>query len=181
LLSLIISHLPLEESALLHYAYHKEYQHPANMPGHFEEVRKVRRLRKSNLPWHSSLTYQTTGLKKDDQGAYTQAVYKGGLQGTALAAGINIPLHFILRRRPQYNAIPVTLKALGYVVLTIPCISIAAEKAGEAFIRSTWTGTGKNELDRDAQRAAMRWDSLGTWQKAQDWGSRHKWGLIGAA
>jgi hypothetical protein len=151
------------------------------MPGHFEEVRKVSTPRNSNLPWHSSLTYQTTGLKKDDQGAYTQAVYKGGLQGTALAAGINIPLHFILRRRPQYNAIPVTLKALGYVVLTIPCISIAAEKAGEAFIRSTWTGTGKNELDRDAQRAAMRWDSLGTWQKAQDWGSRHKWGLIGAA
>jgi hypothetical protein len=63
----------------------------------------------------------------------------------------------------------------------VPCISITAEKSGEAFIRSTWTGSGKNEIDREAQRAAARWDSLGTVAKAQDWGGRHKWGLIGAA
>lgn len=127
------------------------------------------------------LTRQTTGLKKDDQAAYRQAVTTGGIQGTVLAAAIAVPMHLFLRRRPNYNAIPVTLKALGYVCLTVPCISITAEKSGEAYIRSTWSGQGKRELDRESQRALERWESLSNSQKAKDWAARHKWGMIGAA
>ncbi|WVQ85381.1 hypothetical protein IAT38_007546 [Cryptococcus sp. DSM 104549] len=112
---------------------------------------------------------------------YTDATINGGIRGTILAVGLSIPTHFILHKRsPVYRALPLPLKALVYVTIGVPCISICGEKAGEAFNRSQYTGVGQKELDYEEQREQDRWAKMTTWQKTGDWAARHKYGVVGA-
>lgn len=109
---------------------------------------------------------------------YRSATIAGGLKGAGLGFGIAIPAHFLLQRRAAYRAVPITLKTLGYVCLLVPLISIAAEKSGEAYERSQWTGVGARELERSRDKEERRWEDLSTSQKVRDWAARNKWGLI---
>jgi hypothetical protein len=76
---------------------------------------------------------------------------------------------------------PLPLKALGIVTISVPCIVIAAEKSGEAFDRSQWTGIGKQEMDAVAAREDQRWGNLSFGEKLGDWGKRNKFGILGTA
>ncbi|RSH89534.1 hypothetical protein EHS25_002084 [Saitozyma podzolica] len=109
---------------------------------------------------------------------YRSATIAGGLKGAGLGFGIAIPAHFLLQRRAAYRAVPITLKTLGYVCLLVPLISIAAEKSGEAYDRSQWTGVGARELERSRDKEERRWEDLSSSQKVRDWAARNKWGLI---
>ncbi|KAK8844708.1 hypothetical protein IAR55_006557 [Kwoniella newhampshirensis] len=118
--------------------------------------------------------------EKDFRG-YQDATVNGGLQGALLGAGISVPAYYILMRRSvTYRALPLPLKALGAVVICVPCVYISAEKAGERFSKSQYTGVGKRELDREHELERERWDKLSVVSKATDWAGRHKYGMIGA-
>ncbi|WWD22739.1 hypothetical protein CI109_107232 [Kwoniella shandongensis] len=118
--------------------------------------------------------------EKDFRG-YQDATVNGGLKGALLGAGISIPAYYVLMQRSAtYRALPLPLKALGAVVIVVPSVYISAEKAGERFSKSQYTGVGKRELDRELLEERERWDKLGFVGKTQDWAGRHKFGLIGA-
>ncbi|WVQ94204.1 hypothetical protein IAU59_001282 [Kwoniella sp. CBS 9459] len=117
----------------------------------------------------------------DDFRAYNDAVINGGFRGTALGFGLAVPAYFILNKRvAAYRNLPAPLKALGGVMIIVPCISITAEKAGEAFTRTQYTGVAKRELDREAVIEAERWERMSFVDKMGDWAGRHKYQLIGA-
>lgn len=65
--------------------------------------------------------------------------------------------------------------------MILPGISIGAEKSGEAFDRSRWTGVGKREMDAVAERERTRWQGLGNGEKVQEWAKGNKWGIIGSS
>ncbi|WVR03131.1 hypothetical protein IAU60_000121 [Kwoniella sp. DSM 27419] len=116
----------------------------------------------------------------DDFRAYHDATVAGGIRGAVLGTGLAVPSYLILKRRSQaYRNLPTPLKALGAVMIMVPCISISAEKAGEAFTRSQYSGVAKRELDREAQEEADRWEQMSFVQKMGDWAGRRKYALIG--
>ncbi len=119
---------------------------------------------------------------KEQEAAAWNANVRGGLEGTAIATAITVPGYYLLHRSlPAFRQLPLPLKAFGITVVAVPCIIINAEKAGEAYERSQWTGLGKEELDRTEIKEAQRWDGLSSGQKVQDWASRHKWGIVGGS
>lgn len=90
-----------------------------------------------------------------------------------------MPGHFgLMARSSTYRALPIPLKAFAGVVVILPCISISAEKAGEAYERSQWRGVGKKELDLKEKREEERLASMGTTQRLSDWAGRNRYGII---
>ncbi|ORY22138.1 hypothetical protein BCR39DRAFT_508208 [Naematelia encephala] len=121
-------------------------------------------------------------LTPEDIAGHRAATTKGAIRGILLGAAISAPTFYTLQRRSHfYKQLPLPLKAFGVVVVVVPCFSISAEKAGEAYEREQWTGVGKQELDAKAQAALDRWSSLDTWGKVKDWSKSNKWGLIGTS
>jgi len=118
-------------------------------------------------------------LTSEDSNAYTQATINGGLKGLAIGTGIAVPGHFgLMRASTFYKALPIPLKAFAGVVTILPCISISAEKAGEAYERSQWSGIGKRELDLQEKREQERLEALGTSARVKDWAGRNRYGII---
>ncbi|WVF66604.1 hypothetical protein IAT40_001344 [Kwoniella sp. CBS 6097] len=116
----------------------------------------------------------------EDFRGYNDATINGGIRGTFLGFGLAIPSYFILNKRvAAYRNLPAPLKALGAVMVVVPCISISAEKAGEAFTRTQYTGVAKRELDREAMVEAERWEKMSSVDKLGDWAGRHKYQMIG--
>jgi hypothetical protein len=104
----------------------------------------------------------------------------GGVRGAAYAGAICIPGVWALQRySPKFRQLPLPLKALGVVVVTVPLISVGAEKAGEAYQQSLWTGVGLKELTAEQQRAQDRWERLSTSEKVKDWAINHQYTLVG--
>jgi hypothetical protein len=104
----------------------------------------------------------------------------GGLRGAAYAGAIGIPGLWALQRySPRFRAVPLTVTALGVVVATFPFISVGAEKAGEAYQQSLWTGVGLKELTVEQQRAEDRWEHLTTSEKVKDWAGKQQYRLVG--
>ncbi|KAK1921242.1 putative mitochondrion protein [Papiliotrema laurentii] len=119
--------------------------------------------------------------EKQQQG-YIDSTIEGGLKGAAVAAGVLVPATMILRKQSAYfRALPLPLKALGAVSVIVPAITISAEKAGEAYSRTQWTGIGKQEIEAVQRREQERWEKLGTWGQVGDWAKRRKWAIIGTA
>ena len=137
--------------------------------------------------------YPRSSLKKANKGkpnhhlppltlSYVNATINGGIRGAALAAAICTPSYFLLKSRSAtYRALPIPLKALGLVVISVPCISISAEKAGEAYERSMWTGVGQRELVRQGEVAEQRWEELSTGEKIKNWANRNQYGIVGGS
>ncbi|WVO16032.1 hypothetical protein L204_103697 [Cryptococcus depauperatus] len=120
-------------------------------------------------------------VTQEDVRGYTDATITGGIKGAFIAVGLAVPAHLLLTRRvPIYRTLPLSLRALGYVTLVVPCISISAEKAGEAYNRSGYSGIGQKEIDYELEMEREKWDKMTKYQKAADWAGRHKYGIIGA-
>ncbi|WWC57651.1 uncharacterized protein I303_100184 [Kwoniella dejecticola CBS 10117] len=118
----------------------------------------------------------------EDIQAYNDATINGGIRGLFYGIGLSVPGFYLLNKRlAAYRALPTPLKAAGYVMVIVPCISIAAEKQGEAFTRSQYSGVAKLELDKEAQLEDQRWQALSSAQKFGDWAGRHKYQLVGAS
>lgn len=136
------------------------------------------------VPLHPLLppcSHDQITTEKQQQG-YIDSTIEGGLKGAAVAAGVLVPATMILRKQSAYfRALPLPLKALGAVSVIVPAITISAEKAGEAYSRTQWTGIGKQEIEAVQRREQERWEKLGTWGQVGDWAKRRKWAIIGTA
>ncbi|WWC90139.1 uncharacterized protein L201_005072 [Kwoniella dendrophila CBS 6074] len=118
----------------------------------------------------------------EDIRQYNDATINGGVRGLFIGLGISLPGFYLINKRSAYyRGLPLPLRALGYVMVIVPSISIAAEKEGEAFTRSQYTGIAQRELDREAQIEHQRWQNLSTISKFGDWAARHKYGLLAAS
>jgi len=121
-------------------------------------------------------------LTKEQENELWNANVAGGLRGAAYAGAIGIPGLWALQRySPRFRAVPLTVTALGVVVATFPFISVGAEKAGEAYQQSLWTGVGLKELTVEQQRAEDRWEHLTTSEKVKDWAGKQQYRLVGGS
>jgi len=118
-------------------------------------------------------------LTPEDSNAYQQSVINGGLRGLAIGSAIAVPGYFgLMRASSTFRLLPIPLKAFASVVVILPSISISAEKAGEAYERSQWSGIGKQELDLKERREQERLASMGTQARLNDWAGRNRYGII---
>lgn len=119
-------------------------------------------------------------VTKEEQDAQQRATVLGGAKGFAGGMAVALPASYLLNRRwAYYRSLPLSLKALGVIVIVLPSFVISAERAGLRFDKEHWTGIGKAELDTVQAREEARWNSLTFGQKFKDVAARHEYGLIG--
>jgi len=78
----------------------------------------------------------------------------------------------------MYRRLPLSLKALGIVLVTAPCLSIQAERRGLEYDRSQWEGDSMRVIDEKALKEAKRWDGLSITEKLGDWAERRQYSII---
>lgn len=67
--------------------------------------------------------------------ASRRGAIEGALGGAAVALGASYGAH---RYTTMYRRLPISLKVMGIVLVTAPCISIQAERRGLEYDRSQW-------------------------------------------
>ena len=70
---------------------------------------------------------------------HTAASRRGAIEGTV--AGGTIALagsYWAQKRLPAYRNLPLSLKALGIIIITAPLLSVQAERRGLEYDRSQW-------------------------------------------
>ncbi|EIW75663.1 hypothetical protein CONPUDRAFT_65908 [Coniophora puteana RWD-64-598 SS2] len=117
---------------------------------------------------------------EEELAAHSTATIRGAMEGTAVSAAVAVPSFMLLNRRwAYYRSLPLSLKALGGILIVAPCLAIQAERRGLEFDRERyWVGAGKNEMDREAAEEQARWESLTTGDKVSDWATRHQYSII---
>ncbi|KAK7696007.1 hypothetical protein QCA50_000647 [Cerrena zonata] len=119
-------------------------------------------------------------ITQEERDAQQRATVSGGAKGFFGGLTAALPVSYLLHRRwPYYQHLPLSLKALGVVVIVVPSFVISAERAGQRFEREQWTGMGKIELETIQSREQARWDSMTLGQKVRDVAVRHEYGMIG--
>ncbi|KAG5648799.1 hypothetical protein DXG03_000148 [Asterophora parasitica] len=116
---------------------------------------------------------------EEDLDGHDAASRRGALEGfvgsSIFALGGSYFLH---RRFPGYRALPLSLKALGVVIVVAPVLSIQAERRGLEYDKSKWEGEGVRFLHGRQIAEEARWDELSTKDKIADWSDRHQYSLI---
>ena len=107
--------------------------------------------------------------------ASRRGAIEGGVASSIVAVGTSYWLH---RRYPAYRQLPLSLKALGVVIVVAPFISIQAERRGYEYDQSTWTGDHQQILSEKQTAEAERWEKLPTTSKVGEWAARHQYSII---
>ncbi|OSX60165.1 hypothetical protein POSPLADRAFT_1058341 [Postia placenta MAD-698-R-SB12] len=116
---------------------------------------------------------------KEELEAHQAATVRGALEGTVAGLAISVPASFWLHRSwPAYRALPVHLKVMGAIFVVAPLYAIQAERRGVEFDKSTWTGAGKAELEREHEQEVSRWNRLDSKEKITDWANRNQYKII---
>jgi len=74
--------------------------------------------------------------------------------------------------------LPLSLKALGVVIVTAPLLAIQAERRGLEYDKSQWEGESVKILDQKEAKEEARWENLDNTSKLKDWALRHQYSLI---
>ncbi|KAK7696002.1 hypothetical protein QCA50_000642 [Cerrena zonata] len=107
------------------------------------------------------------------------ATVRGAVEGVLAGLAISIPGSYYLHRRwAYYRSLPIQLKALGVVMVVAPLYAIQAERRGVEFDKSTWTGAGKRELDREEAALEKQWEGLSTGDKVKTWAANNQYKVI---
>lgn len=122
---------------------------------------------------------------------------KGALEG-AVASGI-LALggsYYLQRTFTAYRNLPLSLKALGVVIVVAPAITVQAERRSLEFDRGRWyvdfglnpknwfftllfrEGEGLRLLDEKIAADKARWEQMTTEEKLGDWADRHQYSII---
>ena len=126
--------------------------------------------------------HQSQFATPEQQAAHRQATTTGGIRGLVWATGLSLPIYYALSSRSQfYRSLPPAAKSFGFVIIGVPMIFISAEKAGEGYDKSQWTGIGKQELDFVKERERDRWDRLRGGEKVAEWAKANRYGIIGCS
>jgi len=110
---------------------------------------------------------------------HTAASRRGAIEGTILGGSIAFAgSYWAQRRLPAYRNLPLSLKALGIIIITAPLLSIQAERRGLEYDRSQWEGAARELMDEKEFEEETRWQKLSLWDKVGDWSYRHQYSLI---
>ncbi len=72
---------------------------------------------------------------QEHSAASRRGAIEGALGGGAVALAGSFWAH---KRFPAYHRLPISLKALGVIIVLAPCLSIQAERRGLQYERSQW-------------------------------------------
>jgi hypothetical protein len=121
-------------------------------------------------------------LTQEEIDAHQHAALIGGMKGAAFGTSIGLPLAFYLYKKwPYYRTLPPALKAFGVIIFTVPACIIKAERDGNEFERTRWTGVGKAAMDDAAHEQQVHWESLDNKGKMLDWAARKRYTIVGGA
>ncbi|KAJ3753785.1 hypothetical protein EV360DRAFT_52849, partial [Lentinula raphanica] len=110
---------------------------------------------------------------------HSKAVRRGAIEGTVAGLAFSGAVSYYAHRRiPAYRTLPLSLKALGPVILIAPLLSIQAERRSLEYDESQWTGEGLKILNEKERKKVEEWDAMTPSQKLGDWASRHEYSLI---
>lgn len=134
--------------------------------------------------------------------AHDAASRRGVIEGTLVSGTVALAGSYWAQRRfPAYQRLPLSLKALGVIVVVLPCLSIQGERRGLEYDRSQWfvfcpwliflegfanyfcfyferEGASVRLLDDKEVQEAKMWDRMSLSQKIGDWGFRHQYSII---
>lgn len=131
------------------------------------------------VPGRSKQSICSQFATEEELAGHHAATVRGAIEGVAGGLAISLPASYYMQRAwPYYRTLPPHLKALGVILVVGPCYAIQAERRGVEFDKSTWTGAGKAELDREARDESSRWDALDAVGKAKDWAMRNQYKVI---
>ncbi|EJU06369.1 hypothetical protein DACRYDRAFT_19551 [Dacryopinax primogenitus] len=118
-------------------------------------------------------------LTKDQADAHYRRTIQGGVKGFTVGLAGSLGMAYFLNGRwPYFRQLPIQLKALSIVLVTIPATVIQAEHESDLFQREQWQGAAKNELDEEEAQQLQRWEALGWAEKAYDYAARHQFGMV---
>ncbi|KAI0677103.1 hypothetical protein C8Q78DRAFT_987566 [Trametes maxima] len=116
---------------------------------------------------------------EEELAGHHAATVRGAIEGVIGGLALSLPASFYLQRNwTYYRRLPPHLKALGVIMIVGPCYAIQAERRGVEFDKSTWTGAGKAELDREERVAESRWQALDTKAKLKEWAIQNQYKVI---
>jgi len=118
-------------------------------------------------------------VTEEQLAAHSAAVRRGAIEGAGLGTAIAGTAAFIAHRRiPAYRTLPLSLKALGSILVIAPLLSIQAERRSIQYDESQWTGEGLKILHDRERKVDEKWNAMTTTQKIGDWASRHEYSII---
>lgn len=95
-------------------------------------------------PWKSINIHEQI-VTEEELREFDRVTITGGAKGLAYGLGTVLPASYLLHRRwPYYRALPLQLKAMGVLLITVPWAVIQAEKAGLQFDKDRYS-KGLNE------------------------------------
>ncbi|KAM6496184.1 hypothetical protein JOM56_008890 [Amanita muscaria] len=110
---------------------------------------------------------------------YTAAIRRGAFEGAAGGTIIAVSTGWYLNRHwATYRKMPLSLKALGGVIIIAPLLAIQAERRGLQYDRSQWQGLTVDMLDGKQQRKEELWQELSAKDKIAHWAENHQYSLI---
>ncbi|KAF8076704.1 hypothetical protein FPV67DRAFT_1472392 [Lyophyllum atratum] len=116
---------------------------------------------------------------EEDLAGHAAAVRRGAIEGAVGSTVVAVGLSYFLNRKfPGYRQLPLSLKALGVVIVVAPILSIQAERRGLEYDKSKWEGEGVRFLHGRQTAEDTRWEELSTKDKIADWAERHQYSLI---
>lgn len=78
-------------------------------------------------------------LTSDEVHGHNDATVRGAVEGTAAGLAFALPASLLLNRRwAYYRGLPVSLKVLGVIFVTVPALAIQAERRGLEYGSSQW-------------------------------------------
>ncbi|KAI0824778.1 hypothetical protein BC628DRAFT_410105 [Trametes gibbosa] len=116
---------------------------------------------------------------EEELAGHHAATVRGAIEGFVGGLALSLPASFYMQRNwVYYRSLPPHLKALGVILVVAPCYAIQAERRGVEYDKSTWTGAGKAELDREERIQQHNWEMLDTKAKLKEWALRNQYKII---
>lgn len=70
---------------------------------------------------------------------HDNASRRGAIEGALASGAVGVAGSYWAHRRfPAYRQLPLSLKALGIIIVVAPCLSIQAERRGIEYDRTQW-------------------------------------------
>ncbi|KAG6856786.1 hypothetical protein H0H87_000754 [Tephrocybe sp. NHM501043] len=116
---------------------------------------------------------------EEDIEGHAAASRRGAIEGAVGSSIVALGGSYYLHRSvAAYRALPLSLKALGVVIIVAPVLSIQAERRGLEYDKSKWEGEGVRFLHGKRLEDDARWEEMSNRDKLADWADRHQYSLI---
>ncbi|TFY72983.1 hypothetical protein EVG20_g11 [Dentipellis fragilis] len=109
-----------------------------------------------------------------------RASLRGAIEGIVGGLAISVPASYYLHRNwGAYRRLPLSLKALGVVLIVGPTFAIQTERRGLEYDEAHhWHGASKNFLDMEKEKEESHWETLSTSDKVRKWATDNQYKVI---